>query len=312
MPKKVITIFTVLITLGIFTAIFSTNAYTPSAKENIDYKPQVNIPGMQGETNGEYTVSSPGGTSEDGKAYKNSTLLPRYIEAVYKYAIGVVGILATVVMMYGGVLWIVSTGNAERVGEAKAWIGAALSGLVLTLSSYTILYLVNPDLLTFKPLKIQNLEKKILTNGQDISEKTTEITITFKNNASENYKKSFSQSKCSSECNGDEFKKEEPTLIREVNSAEGNIQTYSCTCKANNCIDNNTRGECKARNGLTGFCYLGKCYTGEGEVEEPCGVQMNGTCRIKCLDSEQTTTYGRECINRCCTTDTTIINFGGP
>lgn len=77
-----------------------------------------------------------------------------YVAGVYKYAIGIVGILAAVVLMIGGVVWITAGGNATRVGEAKAWIGASLTGLVIALASYTILYQINPSLVNFNPLKI--------------------------------------------------------------------------------------------------------------------------------------------------------------
>src|SRR3989338_8098402 len=66
--------------------------------------------------------------------------------------------------MIGGVLWIVAGGNATRVGEAKAWIGAALTGLVLALTSYLILNTVNPALVNFKTTNIPGVEKKF-TNG---------------------------------------------------------------------------------------------------------------------------------------------------
>lgn len=75
--------------------------------------------------------------------------LAKYVEAIYKYAIGIIGILATVVMMWGGVVWITAGGNTERISNAKSWIGASLTGLVLALASYTILYTINPNLVKF-------------------------------------------------------------------------------------------------------------------------------------------------------------------
>ena len=84
----------------------------------------------------------------------------QYIAGIYKYAIGIVGILATVVMMMGGIMWIMAGGNATRVGEAKAWIGASLTGLVLALTSYTILYQINPKLTQFKPIEVTTVKDK--------------------------------------------------------------------------------------------------------------------------------------------------------
>lgn len=83
--------------------------------------------------------------------------IAEYIAGVYKYAIGIIGILATVVMMIGGVIWITAGGNASSIGEAKAWIGASLTGLVIALSSYMILYQINPKLVAWGPLKISKV-----------------------------------------------------------------------------------------------------------------------------------------------------------
>jgi len=83
--------------------------------------------------------------------------IAEYIAGIYKYAIGIVGILATVVMMIGGVMWIMSGGNASTAGEAKSWITASLTGLIITLTSYMILFQINPALVIWGPLKIEQV-----------------------------------------------------------------------------------------------------------------------------------------------------------
>jgi len=96
-------------------------------------------------------VPIPGGPSNiDFTNNKSTKPIADYIRVIYKYAIGIVGILATVVMMIGGIMWIMSGGSPERAGEAKAYISASLTGLVLTLASYLILATVNPALVNFK------------------------------------------------------------------------------------------------------------------------------------------------------------------
>lgn len=82
-----------------------------------------------------------------------------YIASVFNYAIGIVGILAAVVLMFGGIIWITAGGSAEKIGEAKKWIGASLAGLIIALSSFMILYQINPKLTMFKPLEIKNVKK---------------------------------------------------------------------------------------------------------------------------------------------------------
>lgn len=81
-----------------------------------------------------------------------------YVMTIYKIAVNVVGILSVVVMMFGGVLWIMSGGNAGKVDNAKSWIAAAATGLVLTLASYMLLNTINPDLVRFSSIDPQEPE----------------------------------------------------------------------------------------------------------------------------------------------------------
>jgi hypothetical protein len=69
-----------------------------------------------------------------------------YIKAIYNFAVGAVGIVAAVVLMIGGLMWITAGGNASTVTEAKSMITAAITGLVLVLTSYLLLSQVNPAL----------------------------------------------------------------------------------------------------------------------------------------------------------------------
>ena len=88
-----------------------------------------------------------------------------YIAGIYKYAIGIVGILAAVILMVAGVIWLIAGGNASQITEAKAWITASLTGLIIALCSYTILYQVNPDLLKFKPIIIPGVANIPMTTN---------------------------------------------------------------------------------------------------------------------------------------------------
>ena len=129
------------------------NATMPKLKIP-DIKLQVIIPGLN-LTKGDAIKC----TETNGKKTCNFPWIGEYIAGIYKYAIGIVGILAAVVLMVGGVLWIIAGGNATTIGEAKAWIGASLTGLVIALTSYLILYQVNPALVGFKGLDITMVEK---------------------------------------------------------------------------------------------------------------------------------------------------------
>ena len=75
-----------------------------------------------------------------------------YILAIAKYTLGIIGLIAVVVMMFGGFLWLV--GRAE---EGKKWIAGAVSGLILAMSFSVILAIIDPDLLNIKSVGIQTI-----------------------------------------------------------------------------------------------------------------------------------------------------------
>ncbi len=112
-------------------------------------------------------------TSSKNKYFEGETI-GAYINSIYKYGIGVVGILATIVIMIGGLIWITSMGNAARVSSAKDWIGAALTGLALAMFSYTLLWIINPDLVTFKELNLKKIPgSELPTDPENDSDKNT-------------------------------------------------------------------------------------------------------------------------------------------
>lgn len=124
--------------------LFAWPAITQAA--DINFQPQVTIPSAPGDSfkfNAGQTVNIQPNT------------IGNYIRLVYKYAIGIVGILAAIVLMIGGFMWLMAAGNPSKISEAQEWIRAALTGLILALGSYMILATINPALTTFKPLDIK-------------------------------------------------------------------------------------------------------------------------------------------------------------
>ncbi len=123
---------------------------------------------------------------EKSISFKDYSTAPiaEYIKILYKYAIGIVGIVSAVVLMIGGVLWLTAGGNATQVGEAIAWIGSSITGLVLVLTSYLILSQINTDLVNLKITNIKSVPKieNFSFKGCDWEEGKG----TFKNECSEN------------------------------------------------------------------------------------------------------------------------------
>lgn len=73
--------------------------------------------------------------------------LGEYMAKVYQWLIGSATVIAIVFLMVAGLRWALGAGSSEQIVKAKTQIRNAVLGLVLLLSSYLILYTVNPQLL---------------------------------------------------------------------------------------------------------------------------------------------------------------------
>ncbi|MDD4412877.1 MAG: pilin [Patescibacteria group bacterium] len=98
----------------------------------------------------------------------NESTICEYIVAWYKYLIGIVGIIALVTIAVGGVLWVTSAGNPGKIGAAKSWIKDSLYGLIIALLAYTILSLINKDLVICKPLYVKKVVNIALKNDTTV------------------------------------------------------------------------------------------------------------------------------------------------
>jgi hypothetical protein len=72
--------------------------------------------------------------------------LPGYISAIYKVALVVVTLSAVLMLSIGGFMYLTSAGNTSSISTAKGIIYDSLIGLVIALSAWLILYIINPDL----------------------------------------------------------------------------------------------------------------------------------------------------------------------
>ncbi|MEK7631238.1 MAG: pilin [Patescibacteria group bacterium] len=74
-----------------------------------------------------------------------------YIGGLYKFFSGAIGIIATVMIFYGGIKWVAAAGNPSKIKEAKEAIFSALIAVVISLGSYMLLYVINPNLVNLRP-----------------------------------------------------------------------------------------------------------------------------------------------------------------
>lgn len=77
--------------------------------------------------------------------------LGEYIQLVYSYAAGLIGIMAVVLIMAGGMIWITAAGNEQKISKAKEIIVSAAIAVLIIVLSYLILIYINPQ---FKKLDI--------------------------------------------------------------------------------------------------------------------------------------------------------------
>src|SRR3989338_10581853 len=79
-----------------------------------------------------------------------------YIPGIFNLVIGIAGVLAIVMIIYGGIQYM-STDAFQGKSEAKNTISQAIWGLILTISAWLILYTVNPNLVNLN-LNIERQE----------------------------------------------------------------------------------------------------------------------------------------------------------
>lgn len=64
----------------------------------------------------------------------------------YVFIISIAGVAAFIMIIWGGIQWMSSSGNTTATTEAKDKIQKAVLGLLLILSSFIILQIINPEL----------------------------------------------------------------------------------------------------------------------------------------------------------------------
>ncbi len=108
-------------------------------------------------------VSIPGSIQFGGKIFSinqgqdiqvNGELLAKYIAVLFNWLIGAIGVIVVAYMAFGGMQWLAAAGSADGINKAKETIRDSMIGLLLVVSSYTVLYFINPNLVGFKILDI--------------------------------------------------------------------------------------------------------------------------------------------------------------
>lgn len=320
--------FTIFIALFLFSFIFSFNLaqgeLLPSVKNPIVFQAQTTIPGVF--TKGEKIPIKKQDTSFIADMIKN----------FYSYGIGIAGILAAIMLMAGGLVWLTSAGSSDKISQAKNLMSGSIVGLALLFSSWIMLRTINPALVDFRITSIHTIEK--VTRGCCEYNNKAESMAT-KDCKSQNgkffapddqgfyspYKGKCSLNKVS--CNiGTSPYTENVYLCFEsdLKVAPGNnlgqelkpgrcANYKECDNVFTSCLDVEDGKPCKDAKGrlavVNSYCFNMMCYLGHGKEGEPCG-QKGGSCiaTSKCKDLGLPGDYdndygGRICENsslKCC------------
>jgi len=103
----------------------------------------------------------------------SGTSIGEYIRALYTFATSAIVALAIVMVIVGGVRWILSAGSPEAIGKAKDTIMKSLLGLFIALFAIFMLQTLSPGTVTFKSITPEGIQGlyccQIDTNYSQIS-----------------------------------------------------------------------------------------------------------------------------------------------
>jgi cbb3-type cytochrome oxidase subunit 3 len=86
--------------------------------------------------------------ADKGLGTKKISDLPTAIGKIVGTGLSFIGVIFFLLMIYGGMLWMLAKGNESEVTKAKELITAAVIGLVIVLSAYAITSFVSSNLVT--------------------------------------------------------------------------------------------------------------------------------------------------------------------
>lgn len=78
--------------------------------------------------------------------FENTTDFKTYIQNIYNFGIWTIGIAALLMLTIGGFSYMTAAGNTAKTGTAKKIITDSILGLVVAMTAYLLLYVINPDL----------------------------------------------------------------------------------------------------------------------------------------------------------------------
>lgn len=85
-----------------------------------------------------------------GLPSSGSISLSMYLVGLYNFLVSIVGIIAVMMMIVGGLRYITAGGSSTAIGDAKDIISSAVYGLIIAIFAWVIVAAINPDVLYIK------------------------------------------------------------------------------------------------------------------------------------------------------------------
>ncbi len=93
-----------------------------------------------------------------------------YLALAYKFLLPAMSLIAVVMVMVGGLEYLVSGGNAKRLDKAKKRISDALIGLVILMSAYAVAALLDPRLVNLAALRTPMIKTVVFLDPNSFCE----------------------------------------------------------------------------------------------------------------------------------------------
>lgn len=100
-----------------------------------------------------------------GVSINNQSTLPDFVNYFFNIGIGLTGLAGAVSISYGGIKYLVSYSRGKFTSDAKDWIKAGLTGLLLSASSWLIMYTINPALVSLQPRSLSDVILRTFSEG---------------------------------------------------------------------------------------------------------------------------------------------------
>ncbi len=117
------------------------------------------------------------GLTYDADGNLNINYLASYVDALYRFLMVAMALVAIIMLMVGGFQYILSRGHADAVKQAKTRMVNAVTGMVLLMSAYTIAFLIDPHTVKFATLKIKTIEYVATADFEDFADYMPAIAI---------------------------------------------------------------------------------------------------------------------------------------